>query len=207
MQPRCFSAPPGSAPVEPRCAGPSPRCSWRRPCRDRGSWHCARRGAVKRYGFRIVVAARLRFRHEMVMAIPAAHERGTILAGELRHVSREIADGKADAPVVRRAGSRACPREGGGRHIPERLLLPQRRLKLSGGRHRQGQPLSGSTSSACPRLRIGRSTCCRISPATRGSCSAEGDYDGYCNPEIEALYGCTRCSRGLTSSKSITPFQ
>src|SRR5882757_4353438 len=114
MQPRCFSAPPGSAPVEPRCAGPSPRCGWRRPCRDRGSWHCARRGAVKRYGFRIVVAARPRFRHEMVMAIPAAHERGTILAGELRHVSREIADGKADAPVVRRAGSRACPREGGG---------------------------------------------------------------------------------------------
>ena len=62
---------------------------------------------MKRYGFRIVVAARLRFRHEMVMAIPAAHERGTILAGELRHVSREIADGKADAPVVRRVRRRA----------------------------------------------------------------------------------------------------
>ena len=30
---------------------------------------------------------------------------------------------------------------------------------------------------------------------------------GYCDPEIEAVYGCTGCSRGLTSSKSITPFQ
>ena len=38
----------------------------------------------------------------------------------------------------------ACPREGGGpalakaggRHAPERLLPPQRRLKLPGGRHR-----------------------------------------------------------------------
>ena len=27
------------------------------------------------------------------------------------------------------------------------------------------------------------------------------------NPEIEAVYGCSCCSRGLTSSKSITPFQ
>jgi hypothetical protein len=26
-------------------------------------------------------------------------------------------------------------------------------------------------------------------------------------PEIEAVYGCTCCSRGLTSSKSIIPFQ
>ena len=33
-------------------------------------------------------------------------------------------------------GSRACPREGGGRHAPERLLPPQHRLKLPGGRHR-----------------------------------------------------------------------
>jgi predicted TIM-barrel fold metal-dependent hydrolase len=32
----------------------------------------------------------------------------------------------------------ACPREGGGRHAPERLLPPQRRLKLPGGRHRKG---------------------------------------------------------------------
>jgi hypothetical protein len=30
----------------------------------------------------------------------------------------------------------ACPREGGGRHAAERLLLPQRRLELPGGRHR-----------------------------------------------------------------------
>jgi Amidohydrolase len=30
----------------------------------------------------------------------------------------------------------ACPREGGGRHIPERLLPPQCRLELPGGRHR-----------------------------------------------------------------------
>ena len=35
----------------------------------------------------------------------------------------------------------------------------------------------------------------------------QGNYNGYCNPEIEALYVCNCCSRGLTSSKSITPFQ
>src|SRR6267143_6351687 len=59
-------------------------------------------GAVKRHKFRVEVAARLRLRHEMVMAILAAHEGGTILGGELGHVSRDIADGEADAPVVRR---------------------------------------------------------------------------------------------------------
>jgi hypothetical protein len=48
----------------------------------------------------------------MVMATLAAHEGGTVPAGELRHASRDRADGKADAPVVRRAGSKACPREG-----------------------------------------------------------------------------------------------
>jgi hypothetical protein len=64
-------------------------------------------GAVKRDEFRIEVAARLRLRHEMVMAILAAHERGAVLAGELRHASRDIADGKADAPVVRWVGRRA----------------------------------------------------------------------------------------------------
>src|SRR6266404_7485378 len=70
-------------------------------------------GAVKRHEFRVEVAARLRLRHEMVMAILAAHELA-LSAGELRHVSRDKADGKAHAPVARRAGSRACPREGGG---------------------------------------------------------------------------------------------
>jgi hypothetical protein len=64
-------------------------------------------GAVQRHEFRLEVAARLRFRHELVMAILAAHEGGTILAGELGHVSRDLADGKADAPVVRRVGRRA----------------------------------------------------------------------------------------------------
>ena len=43
----------------------------------------------------------------MVMAILAAREGSTILAGELGHVSRDIADGKADAPVSRRVGWRA----------------------------------------------------------------------------------------------------
>jgi hypothetical protein len=38
------------------------------------------------------------------MAILAAHEAGAVLAGELRHVSPDMADGKADAPVVRRVG-------------------------------------------------------------------------------------------------------
>jgi hypothetical protein len=41
----------------------------------------------------------------MVMAILAAYERGTILAGELRHAGWNIADGKADAPVVRQVGA------------------------------------------------------------------------------------------------------
>ena len=68
-------------------------------------------GAVKRNEFRIEVAARLRLRHEMVMVILAVREAGTILTGELRYRRRDIADGKADAPVVRRAGSRtACSR-------------------------------------------------------------------------------------------------
>jgi hypothetical protein len=40
-----------------------------------------------------------------------------------------------------------------------------------------------------------------------GSCGAECNYKGYCNPEIEAVYGCSCCSRGLTSSKSSMPFQ
>ncbi len=43
----------------------------------------------------------------------------------------------------------ACPREGGGRHIPERLLPPQRRLKLPGGRHRH----SPAPTLTLPRLR------------------------------------------------------
>ena len=43
----------------------------------------------------------------MVMAILVAHKGGTILVGELRHVGRDIADGKADPPVVRRVGRRA----------------------------------------------------------------------------------------------------
>jgi predicted TIM-barrel fold metal-dependent hydrolase len=42
----------------------------------------------------------------------------------------------------------ACPREGGGRHAPERLLPPQRRLKLPGGRHRHS-PAPSLPSPAC----------------------------------------------------------
>ena len=61
-------------------------------------------GAVKCHEFRVEVAARLRLRHEMVMAILAAHEGGAVLVGELRHASRDIAEGEADMPVVRRVG-------------------------------------------------------------------------------------------------------
>jgi hypothetical protein len=43
----------------------------------------------------------------------------------------------------------ACPREGGGRHAAERLLPPQRRLKLPGGRHRH----SPTPTLTLPRLR------------------------------------------------------
>ena len=57
-------------------------------------------GAVKRREFRVEVAARLRLRHEMVMAILAAHERGTILAGELRRGG----PGRADHDPRRNAG-------------------------------------------------------------------------------------------------------
>jgi hypothetical protein len=70
-----------------------------------------------------------------------------------------------------------------------------------------GEGRAGVDELGVGALLIGRSAQCRISPAARGSCGAEGDYNGYCDPEIEAVYGCTCCSRGLTSSKSITPFQ
>jgi hypothetical protein len=43
----------------------------------------------------------------MVIAILATHGGGTVLAGELRYGRRDIADGKTDAPVVRRVGRRA----------------------------------------------------------------------------------------------------
>ena len=56
-------------------------------------------GAVKGHEFGVEIAGRLRLRQEMVMAILAAHEGGAILAGELRHHRRDIADGKADAPL------------------------------------------------------------------------------------------------------------
>src|SRR6266446_10997784 len=49
-------------------------------------------GAVQRDEFRIEVAARLRLRHEMVMAILAAHEGGTVLAGEPRGGGPDRAD-------------------------------------------------------------------------------------------------------------------
>src|SRR6267143_7330144 len=96
--------PPGSAPVQPRCARtfaslwlatPVPRSRIL-------AWHSVmvRCRATK-------VAARLRLRDEMVMAILAANERGTILTRELRHVSRDMTDGKADAPVSGRVRPRA----------------------------------------------------------------------------------------------------
>ena len=43
----------------------------------------------------------------MAMAILAAREGGAVLAGELRHIGRRIADGKADAPVSGRVWPRA----------------------------------------------------------------------------------------------------
>src|SRR5207253_8149597 len=45
-------------------------------------------------------------------------------------------DYTASAMARRSTGSRACPREGGGRHTPQRLLPPQCRAELPGGRHR-----------------------------------------------------------------------
>jgi hypothetical protein len=70
----------------------------------------------------------------------------------------------------------------------------------------KSQPLRIDEPGA-PALLIGRCAHCRTTPAARGSCGAKGNYKGYCNSEIEAVYGFTCCSRGLTSSKSITPFQ
>src|SRR6267143_3069805 len=91
MQPRWFSAPP----ARPRAGSAALRQRlWLAVAGDVR--------AVQRHEFRLEVAARRRLCHEMVMAILAAHEGGTILAGELGHVSRAIADGEADAPVVRR---------------------------------------------------------------------------------------------------------
>ena len=50
-------------------------------------------------------------------------------------------------------GSRACPREGGGRRgRPERVLPPQRGLELPGGRHRHPPPRSTSLFPATGRV-------------------------------------------------------
>jgi len=61
-------------------------------------------GAVKGHEFQVEVATRLRPWDEMVMPILAAHEGGAVLAVELHHVSGDMADDKADAPVVGRVG-------------------------------------------------------------------------------------------------------
>src|SRR5882672_7958743 len=96
MQPRWFGAPP----ARPRAGSAALRQRlWLAVAGDVR--------AVKRHEFRVEVAARRRLCHEMVMAILAAHEGGTILASELRHASRDIADGKADAPVSGRVRPRA----------------------------------------------------------------------------------------------------
>ena len=58
---------------------------------------------------------------------PRAPRRGDLLV-------QEPALAKAGGLPSRRRG--ACPRESRGRHAPERLLPPQRRLKLPGRRHR-----------------------------------------------------------------------
>jgi hypothetical protein len=52
------------------------------------------------------------------------------------HYSRRRTTPTASATARRFTGSRACPRESGGRHAPEPLLPPQRRLKLPGERDR-----------------------------------------------------------------------
>ena len=58
-----------------------------------------------------------------------------------------------------------------------------------------------------PALLIGRSAHCRRpSPAARGSCG-QAITRAIAIVGIEAVYGFTCCSRGLTSSKSITPFR
>jgi len=57
----------------------------------------------------------------------------------------------ASVTARRFSGLRACPREGGGRHAPERLLPPQRRLELPGGRHRHSPapPFPPPLAAAC----------------------------------------------------------
>src|SRR5215472_6482708 len=57
-------------------------------------------GTVKRHEFGGEIAGRPRLQREMVVTIRAAHESGTVLAGELCHHRRDIADRKADAPVA-----------------------------------------------------------------------------------------------------------
>jgi hypothetical protein len=59
----------------------------------------------------------------------------------------------------------------------------------------KSQPLCGSTSSACPSYE---------SADLRIVASHQLRDTG---TQIGAVYGCTCCSRGVTSSKSITPFQ
>jgi predicted TIM-barrel fold metal-dependent hydrolase len=52
----------------------------------------------------------------------------------------------------------ACPREGGGRHAAERLLPPQRRLKLPGGRYRHSPTPTLTLPRLRGRVRVGAST-------------------------------------------------
>ena len=97
------SSPGPWVPVQPRCASAfglagDVRAAIEDPRTALGD------GAVKGHEFQVEVAARLRPWDEMVMPILAAHEGGAVLAVELHHVSGDMADDKADAPVVGRVG-------------------------------------------------------------------------------------------------------
>ena len=63
---------------------------------------------------------------EIADGVDAAYERGAVLAVELAHARRDVADGEADAPIVRRIRRRAVHDE----HVVQRSLA---RLELQIG--------------------------------------------------------------------------
>jgi hypothetical protein len=57
--------------------------------------------SVKRHELRVEIPFRLRLEREMMLAVLAPHEGSTVLASELRHARRNVADREANSPVVR----------------------------------------------------------------------------------------------------------
>ena len=81
---------------------------------------------MQRDEFGLHLVRRDRLVLEIADGVDAAYERGAVFAVELAHARRDVADGEADAPVVRRVGRRAVHEK----HVVQRSLA---RLELQRG--------------------------------------------------------------------------